>query len=71
MTNDELRAELRRILPEDHPILENLTDNFLDRQVEKMVADLVDNIDDWKRGIRGWDEVEPHLVLVKDEVKER
>jgi hypothetical protein len=69
MTNEELRAELRRILPEGHPVLENLTDARLDRQVEEMVADLVDNIDDWKRGVRDWNEVEPHLVLVRDEVK--
>lgn len=41
-----------------------------DYQFAELVAKLVDKIDDWRRGLRDWDEVEPILAKVRDEVKE-
>ncbi len=41
-----------------------------DYQLTEMVKKLVDKIDDWKRGLRDWEEVEPILNQVRDEVKE-
>jgi hypothetical protein len=70
LTTSELAEELRNVLPENHPLIEKVESlNKPDYQVMALVADLVDRVEDWKRGIRGWNEVEEHLAFVKDEVE--
>jgi hypothetical protein len=77
----DLRKELRAILPNDHPILKKLDQEpeipviedpepRSDPYLRHLVARLVDTIDDWKRGIRDWAEVERELGTVRDEIKE-
>lgn len=72
MISDQLKDEIRSALPDNHPIIEKLDNENgkTDYQVLGMVADLVDTLDDWQRGIRTWEEVDEKLVLVRDEVKE-
>jgi hypothetical protein len=40
-----------------------------DYQFKRQVSRLVDRIDDWKRGLTDWEEVERELNVVRDEVK--
>lgn len=63
----ELREELVRLLPDGHPFV-NKFDKYLKGEGEVIpnwfgaFEGLVESIDDWKRGIRDWEEVEPHLA---------
>lgn len=81
---NDLRRDLERILPENHPFFEKFdramtpaepaepeekgeADGSTDylNLVEQVVG-VVYAIDDWKRGIRDWDEVETKLNEVRE-----
>lgn len=78
---DELRKELEAILPKGHPFLMKFSDNrdLVDSYVDGLLksdtehedvvlARLVDAIDDWKRGVRDWVEVEAELEAAREEI---
>lgn len=80
----ELRKELETILPKDHPFLKKLNyiptgadGEELIEEVEilgdpdhmnELLARLIWMIDDWKRGIRDWSEVENELVYAREAI---
>lgn len=78
MELQELR-ELRKVLPENHPIFEKLTTKSEESDEEtydpaasfdnSMLVSVVNVIDDWKRGIRDWMEVERILVEARSELQ--
>lgn len=85
MSFKELRRDLQAILPEGHPFLkrfdESLTPNMViaaeakvhdpnESHLQRLIANVVDSVDDWKRGIRDWAEVEREINEMRDEVKE-
>jgi NAD-specific glutamate dehydrogenase len=72
VTQDELKHILEKVLPKDHPVLEHL-DQPIKRATD--VQDLVrttesvlEILEDWKRGIRDWEEVEEVLFQANAEL---
>lgn len=64
---------LKRILPKDHPFLKKL--DYIPtgaddepNHMNEILNGVIDVIDDWKRGIRDWDEVENELVLAREAI---
>lgn len=71
--------ELRRILPESHPFFEKIKTELPEESEEEehdpnqgytlgLLIAVVDTIDDWKRGIREWAEVESTLGAARAEI---
>jgi hypothetical protein len=69
---NNLREELARVLPKDHPVLDKL-----DEEVEHVpdahalmdsTEALVEVLQDWKRDIRDWSEVEEILDRARAEL---
>ncbi len=69
----DLREELESLLPKNHPFLEKLTSDH--DTVDTVDPEAIDNeilvrlitmIDDWKRGIRDWAEVENELIYARE-----
>lgn len=75
---DETLAELRKVLPKDHPMVAKIDrcfevargviEDYSDEDAGEPRPDpfpaldaLILKLDDWRSGIRDWDEVEPHL----------
>ncbi len=80
----ELKKELETILPKDHPFLKKLNhiptgadgENLIEEveilgdpdHMTEVLARLIWMIDDWKRGIRDWSEVENELVYAREAI---
>lgn len=72
LTQDELVEKLGKVLPRNHPILDDL-DQPIKRATD--VQDLVEQtlsllgvLEDWKRGILDWEEVEEVLTQTRAEL---
>lgn len=73
----DLKEELESLLPKNHPFLEKLTSDHdtvdpesidnesLSYEIE-ILGRLIAMIDDWKRGIRDWAEVENELIYARE-----
>lgn len=61
-----LTEELKRVLPPDHPFIKTFEQQVKDPT--DTLQSLIEVVDDWKRGIRDWNEVERKLDDVKHEV---
>lgn len=75
---NELRKELEDILPDHHPFLDKFNKALSGNENRSFIVDafgsfygLVDAIDDWKRGIRDWTEVEGHLADSREALLEQ
>ena len=60
---NELKEELKRVLPDDHPFLEKF--NAYTPQPDDSFDSLVKVIEDWERGIRDWSEVRDQIEALK------
>lgn len=79
----EFRRTLRKFIPAEHPLLEDLdslqfpedSEDILDpidqssNDLYDPLNNLVDIIEDWKRGIRDWFEVERELAIAREELR--
>lgn len=64
MHRNAFKEELKKALPEEHPLIDKF--DQIDDHRETAVDSIVDVIEDWKRGIRDWSEVEHTIQIVKD-----
>lgn len=64
MHTKAFREKLVAALPEGHPLVEQF--DAIEASHSKDIIDVFDVIDDWKRGIRDWSEVDRLIQLVKD-----
>lgn len=74
MTTNELKEKLSKVIPAEHPVWQIL-EGFDGLKKATDIQDLVratqsltDSLDDWKRGIRDWSEVEASLNLTRAEL---
>lgn len=58
--------KLTEILPQDHPYLK---DKVIVEEANS-VADLLNTIENWKRGLESWDNVEHDIKKVKEAIHE-
>ncbi len=81
MELDALRADLVKALPPSHPFLEKF-DKFIglvpkesqelesltETEEESQLQRILDALDDWKRGIYDWEEVEREIRDIRENV---
>lgn len=61
---NQLKAEAKQVLPENHPFLEKLLE--WEPDTEGQHDTLVEYIEDWERGIRDWSEVKRVIEIYKN-----
>lgn len=63
MHRNTFKEELKKALPEGHPLVDKVDEIATGTDG---VDSIVDVIEDWKRGMRDWSEVENVISIVKD-----
>lgn len=59
--------DLSEILPKNHPYLDT---HIAVVENADSVADLLEEIENWKRGLCSWDDVEKILTTVREDIHE-
>lgn len=61
----QLKEEAKSVLPEGHPFLDKLLE--WEPKPDEAFSIVVDSIEDWKRGMRDWSEVEDLIHFLKEQ----